>query len=207
MDGLFIDSETLYRSLFFELLAAEGITADDAHFLKLIGLGWDEAVATLQSDFPDLAVPEFITRWKAECDPRAGHVPDLKPGADVLMDVIEQRGLPVALATGSQRAVAYGYLDHHGMKGRFDLIIAREDCQYGKPDPDPFLRAAKAIGCKPENCLALEDSCNGVRAAHAGKIPVIFVPDLIAPNDEIRSLALGVAEDLAVVADWLRRLV
>lgn len=88
MDGLFIDSEALYKTLFFNLLSEEGVEAADAHFLKLIGLGWDEAVATLQSDFPDLAVPEFITRWKAECDPRAGHVPDLKPGADVLMDVI-----------------------------------------------------------------------------------------------------------------------
>ncbi len=70
----------------------------------------------------------------------------------------------------------------------------------GKPYPDLFLRAAQLLQTMPASCLALEDSYNGVRAAHAAGMPVIMVPDLLPPTDEMREKCSTVLPDLHAVA-------
>ncbi len=206
MDGLIFDSETLYRSIYLDLLRADGHKANEGHFAKLVGLGWKETVAVLEADYPGLNGTGFVTKWKLASHPDRGGLPDLKPGVGNLLELLESWGIAAAIATGSQREVAYGFLDHHSLRHRFAAIVAHEDAELGKPHPDPFLNAAAALGCAPDRCLVLEDSCNGLRAAAAAGIPAIFVPDMIAPNDEIRRLALAIAGDLNEVGDWLGRL-
>ena len=84
----------------------------------------------------------------------------------------------------------------HGLVGRFDAIVASGDYARGKPSPDPFLRAAELLGEAPDNCVALEDSHNGVRSAAAAGMRTIMVIDLLPPTEEIRSLCYLVANDL-----------
>lgn len=206
MDGLLFDSEAHYRSLFLTMLGEDGYAGEDHHFLQLVGRGWKETIGVLDKDFPGLDGADFVARWKAACDPAAGLLPALKPGVLPLLDWLEARGTAVAIATGSERAVAHGFCDRHGLRARFGAIVAHEDVARGKPHPEPFLTAAAALGVAPEHCLALEDSPNGVRSAAAAGIPVVFVPDLIAPTEEIRRLSLGVANDLVAVRDWLAAL-
>ena len=66
----------------------------------------------------------------------------------------------------------------------------------GKPEPDPFLRAAERLGVEPRSCLALEDSYNGVRSASAAGMMTVMVPDLLEPTDEMRALCTVVVGDL-----------
>jgi beta-phosphoglucomutase-like phosphatase (HAD superfamily) len=73
----------------------------------------------------------------------------------------------------------------------------------GKPHPEPFLRAAEALGLPPEDCLALEDSHNGVRAAAAAGMMTIMVPDMLDPTEEMRSLCVRIARDLHEVRELL----
>jgi beta-phosphoglucomutase-like phosphatase (HAD superfamily) len=75
----------------------------------------------------------------------------------------------------------------------------------GKPNPDLYLHAARALGIAPARCLALEDSYNGVRAAHAAGMTVVMVPDLLPPTDEMRSLCRAIVPDLHDVAAALAR--
>ncbi|MDB5448636.1 MAG: hydrolase, haloacid dehalogenase-like family, partial [Phenylobacterium sp.] len=83
--------------------------------------------------------------------------------------------------------------------------ISRELQTRHKPDPDPFLKAALAIGVAPQDCLALEDSHNGVRAAAAAGMMTVMVPDLLDPTEEMQALAVHIARDLHEVRAMLER--
>ena len=75
-------------------------------------------------------------------------------------------------------------------------MIAPGDYLRGKPDPQPFLKAAERLGVAPENCVALEDSHNGIRAASGAGMMTIMVPDLLPPTSEMQALCVGIARDL-----------
>jgi beta-phosphoglucomutase-like phosphatase (HAD superfamily) len=69
--------------------------------------------------------------------------------------------------------------------------------------PDPFLTAARRLGVAPEDCLGLEDSHNGVRAAHAAGLMTIMVPDLLDPTEEMREKCVHIARSLEEVRGLL----
>jgi beta-phosphoglucomutase-like phosphatase (HAD superfamily) len=81
--------------------------------------------------------------------------------------------------------------------------VARGDYARGKPNPDPYLEAARRLKIAPELCLALEDSHNGVRAAAAAGMMTIMVPDLLDPTEEMTTLCVRIARDLHEVCDLL----
>jgi beta-phosphoglucomutase-like phosphatase (HAD superfamily) len=82
-------------------------------------------------------------------------------------------------------------------------VITRDETDHGKPHPDPFLKAAAKLGVRPQRCLALEDSYNGVRSAHAAGTMTVMVPDLLDVTDELRVLCIAVVPDLHAVRDML----
>ena len=84
-------------------------------------------------------------------------------------------------------------------------MVAAGDYARGKPNPDPFLTAAARLDMPPEDCLALEDSHNGVRAAHAAGMMTVMVPDLLEATDEMRAKCLAIAESLHHVRDMIDR--
>ena len=74
-----------------------------------------------------------------------------------------------------------------------------------KPDPDIFLKACEEIGVKPDEAYAIEDSYNGIRAAHAGGLHPIMVPDLLPGNDKMKKLAEVILKDLLEVKDYCEK--
>lgn len=204
MDGLLFDTETL----FFEAMVAEGteigISVSRDFFLSLVGLNTESnhelMIAQFGADFS--AAP-----FHDACQERFFNLLDsrlaLKPGVLDLLDHIEQLGLPKAIATSSHRSNVDHHLGAFNLAHRFDLIVASGDYARGKPHPDPYLTAAKAFGLDPVDCLALEDSHNGVRSAAAAGMITVMVPDLLPANDEMRLLASFVANDLHEVARLL----
>ena len=127
----------------------------------------------------------------------------LKAGVVELLDVLDELGLPRAIATSSPRDHVERHLAHHGLSSRFDAVVARGDYARGKPNPDPFLKAAEALQAKPSHCLALEDSHNGIRAAHAAGMMTVMVPDLLEPTAEIGALCVRIADSLHEVRDLI----
>lgn len=95
----------------------------------------------------------------------------------------------------------------HGLVGQFNAVIASGDSPRDKPFPDPFLRAAEMLLVAAVDCLALEDSHNGVRAASAAGMQIVMVPDLLSPTEEIQNLCDFVANDLHEVCDYLGKLI
>ncbi len=82
-------------------------------------------------------------------------------------------------------------------------MITNEDCAQGKPHPEPYLNAARALSLDPALCLALEDSHSGVRSAHAAGMMTVMVPDLLPATAEIQDLCVAVAETLHEVREAL----
>ena len=75
-----------------------------------------------------------------------------------------------------------------------------------KPAPDIFLKACEEIGVKPDEAYAIEDSYNGIRAAHAGGLHPIMVPDLLPANEKMKALAEIILKDLLEVKDYCEKL-
>ena len=120
-----------------------------------------------------------------------------------LLALLDRSGLRCAIATSSRHQDVQRNLSAHALDERFHAVVAHGDYERGKPNPDPYLRAAERLGAAPEDCLALEDSFNGVRSASAAGMMTVMVPDLIPPTEEIRRLCLRIAKDLHEVRELL----
>ncbi len=204
MDGLLLDTERISRASMVEVVNAMGFAMTEADFAPLVGLPKDANRTLLTEHFgPAFDYDLMRAQQQALNTRRYGLARPLRPGARAIIDSVVALGLPRAIATSTERAKAISHLTHSGLIDSFDAIITRDDVARGKPFPDLYLAAAAAIGQVPADCLALEDSHQGVRAAHAAGVPVIMVPDLLPATDEMRTLALAIAPDLDTVATWL----
>lgn len=135
----------------------------------------------------------------------------LQPGVTDVLALAEARGLARAIASSSDRAWVTGWAQRHGIHGRFQAIRTRDDVARVKPAPDLFLAAAAALGLPPAECLVLEDSPNGMRAAHAAGMACVAVPipALAAAELPPHTLRLGSLAQLpadALLAEVERRL-
>jgi len=204
MDGLLVDTERVLFEVMAEVGPQFGIVVDLELFKALIGLPLAGSTAIIMerygSDFP---MQDFLAAvgLKGRAINEAGVL--LKAGVIELLDHLDVLGLPRAVCTSSSHDTVQRNLGGHGLIERFDAIIARGDYENGKPDPEPFLKAAAALDADPHACLALEDSHNGVRAASSAGMMTIMVPDMLDVTEEMRDLALRVAETLHEVRDFL----
>jgi HAD superfamily hydrolase (TIGR01509 family) len=127
----------------------------------------------------------------------------LKAGVIEILDLLDELNIPRAIVTSSAHATVDAHLGRSGILPRFHAVIARSDYARGKPHPDPLLRAAEVLKRPPARCLVLEDSHNGIRAAHAAGMIAIMVPDLLDATEEMRGLCFGVVETLHEVREGL----
>jgi HAD superfamily hydrolase (TIGR01509 family) len=204
MDGLLVDTEPHYLQAIETTAKDRGHLLPSGFVLATVGMS-NEAARLIWLDHfgPDF---DFEGFWAAShrtfYEVGAARV-CLKAGVVELLDSLDAAGLPRAVATSSTHDAAQHHLGRHGVIDRFDTIVARGDYARGKPNPDPFLLAAKRLGIDPAFCLALEDSHNGVRAASSAGMMTIMVPDLLAPTDEMHGLCVGIAHDLHEVKDLM----
>jgi beta-phosphoglucomutase-like phosphatase (HAD superfamily) len=204
MDGLLFDTEAIAREAMIATALRLGFEMPEQVFLAMVGLPADASRALLLTHYG--ASFDVDTYW-TEVDVGFAKLLTgrqfMKSGVVELLGLLDRTGTRRAIATSSHHAHVQRNLAAHDLQGRFHYIVAHGDYARGKPNPDPFLKAAERLGVVPENCVALEDSFNGVRSASAAGMMTIMVPDLIPPTDEIRKFCLGVARDLHEVRELL----
>ena len=206
MDGLLVDTEVLIRDLMFAAARSRDAHLPHEVFMRMVGLPGTASDAVARAHFgPDFPLEAFLDEVsegaRAACE--AGVA--LKAGVVELLDHLDAADIPRAIATSSSHGAVQRTLGPNRILPRFHAIVAAGDYPRGKPDPDPFLTAASKLGVDPERCLALEDSHNGVRAAHAAGMMTVMVPDLLEPTDEMREKCLAIAESLHHVRDLIDR--
>ncbi|HZZ34628.1 MAG TPA: HAD family phosphatase [Caulobacteraceae bacterium] len=205
MDGLLVDTETLVRDVMLEAAPAFGGELPLEVFLQMVGLPSVDsdalALAHFGETFPlEAYFEEVARRVHAVCEVGVA----LKAGVVELLDHLEAADIPRAIATSSGHATVKRTLTPSGLIPRFNAIVAAGDYPRGKPNPDPFLTAAARLGVDPAHCLALEDSHNGVRAAHAAGMMTVMVPDLLEATEEMHAKCVAVAETLHHVVEMLQ---
>lgn len=207
MDGLLLNTETLARHALMRAGQALGLAMTEAFCASLIGIAADGSRQLLLDRYgEDAPADDFFSLATQELTRQidAGDLA-LQPGVQALLDGLDRCGIPRAVATSSGNAKARHHLAAAGILDRFDHVVTRDHVAAGKPEPDLFLEAARRLGKTPGRCLALEDSYNGVRAAHAAGMPVVMVPDLLTPTNEMREKCLAILDSLQQVADLFVR--
>lgn len=125
----------------------------------------------------------------------------VKKGVKDIFEYIRNSGLKCAVATSTRRESAEKTLHEIGVRDYLDAVVYGDEVEHGKPEPDIFLRAAKAIGVNPSEAVVVEDSINGIKAGYAADMRVVHIPDTIAIGDDIRKLTYMVCADLNGLID------
>ena len=113
----------------------------------------------------------------------------------------------MGVGTSTNRDVAERKLRKIEVSDRLKFTVCGDEVINGKPDPEPYLKLAKGLEVSPSNCLVLEDSYNGVRAAHAAGIKVIMVPDLLEPTAEMKEKCIRIVDTLFAVKSYLQAVI
>ena len=204
MDGLLLDTEVVYRAAHTAAAAEFGHSMTHALYATLIGMPRETADRLLSAAFgPRLVLADHYVSFDRHFEALCRDGIPLRPGVEAILAVLDEASLPRAVATSTERSRARRHLEEAGLLHRFNAVVTRSDVSRGKPDPETFLRAAEAIDTGPAECLALEDSHNGVRAASAAGMMTVMMPDLLPATDEIRALCIAECASLFVVADAL----
>jgi HAD superfamily hydrolase (TIGR01509 family) len=205
MDGLMFDTERIYGIYWRETSRELGYPMDDAMVSKMCGAVRDFQVWAIHDGMGADAPAEQIidethrlTREHIATNP----IP-IKEGLVELLQALRARGIPIAIATGTRRVWADDMLARSGMSEYIDAMICGDEVSACKPNPEIFLKAAALIGVPPQECIVLEDSYNGIRAARAAGAQPIMVADTMQPTDEIRALCAGVVGRLDEVIEYL----
>jgi HAD superfamily hydrolase (TIGR01509 family) len=204
MDGLLFDTEALYRDAMIATAQRLGFVMPEEVYLGMIGLPADASRTHLINHYGTaFDVDGFWLETANDFHQLITGRSFLKAGVVELLGHLDRSGLRCAIATSSRHQDVHRNLGAHALDTRFHAVVAHGDYILGKPNPDPYLRAAERLGEAPADCLALEDSLNGVRSAAAAGMMTVMVPDLIAPTEEIRRLCLRIAKDLHEVRELL----
>lgn len=179
MDGLLVDSEPLWFEAEAAIMARMGSPWGPADQQHLIGGSLARSTAYMAGKAAEPVDQEVIGRWLVEgmADLVRARGVQVMPGALELLAEVAAAGLPHALVTSSERRFMDQVLASTGL--RFDALVCADDVSVTKPDPEPYLLAAKLVGVPPVDCFALEDSPNGVASAEAAGCRVIAVPSLV----------------------------
>lgn len=203
MDGILIDSERQSNEGW--LWAAGQLGVDMPMWLIDSFKG---APAELCCKFFDDYYKGVIDYWEAK-EIRTQHVYKIretegipvKKGVKDIFEYIRNNGLKCAVATSTRRESAEKTLHEIGVWDYLDAVVYGDEVEHGKPEPDIFLRAAKAIGVNPSEAVVVEDSINGIKAGYAADMRVVHIPDTIAIDDDIRKLTYMVCADLNGLID------
>ncbi|MDK9771151.1 HAD family phosphatase [Vibrio sp. B181a] len=186
MDGLIFDTESIYKQSWQYAATEQGLTITDDFYQQFIGVQDPECERILAEHFQDAI---DMPRYKAVRDEHFHNLRNqgvaLKPGFDALFYAIKQHGLLTAIVTSSHLPEVKHNFSGSTYLAQFDLVITAEDVERGKPNPDCYQMAYRHLGVDAKQCLVLEDSNNGIKAALAAECHAVMIPDLLPPLPEL----------------------
>ncbi|MFM9009486.1 MAG: HAD family hydrolase [Planctomycetota bacterium] len=173
-DGTLADTMPAHYRAWLEITRAHGLAFDEDRFYSLGGRPTRDIIATLAGEAGVAVDVDQAARAKEHAFlDQLARIEAIGPVVDVVRRL---RGrVPLAVVTGGYQEVCRRVLAHIGLSDAFDTIVASEDTPRHKPDPDPFLEAARRLGARPERCVVWEDSDLGLEAARRGGMQWIDV--------------------------------
>src|SRR4051794_23648273 len=200
MDGVIVDSEQVWDEVREQLVRDWGGRYSPDAQRAMMGMSSPEWTRYMHEE---LGMPQSPAEIKDEVVRRmfARYSAEL-PLIDGAVDAIRElaASMPLAVASSSNRPLIDAVLENAEIAACFSATVSSEEVERGKPSPDVYVEAARRLGIAPARCAAVEDSGNGIRAAHAAGMHVIAFPN---PHFAPEPRALGLAD---VVIEWLEQL-
>jgi HAD superfamily hydrolase (TIGR01509 family) len=197
LDGVLLDSEQLWNEAKEDLVRAAGGRWREEAPRAMMGMSSPEWAAYMRDE---LGVPRDVSEINRDVVRRMEELYrerlPLLPGAVEAVRGLRERW-PLGLASSSNREIIDLALELAGLADAFSATASSEEVERGKPAPDVYLEAARRLGVRPERCLAVEDSSNGLRAAAAAGMAAVAVPNPHYPPSE---------DDLALAATTIATL-
>ena len=132
-----------------------------------------------------------------------GRLP-LKPGVMEILEELKSNRVPLGLASSTRTDIVKQELQDAHLLQYFDAVLGGDMAARSKPEPDIFLEAAATLQADPKRCYVLEDSYNGIYAAHRAGMHPVMVPDMQRPTEELRELAEVIVPDLFAAMVYLK---
>jgi HAD superfamily hydrolase (TIGR01509 family) len=204
LDGVLLDSEQRWNEAKEALVREAGGTWLEKAPEVMMGMSSPEWSAYLRDDLGvqrDLdAINDDVVRRMHES--YEDGLP-LLPGALETVRALAARW-PLGLASSSNREIIDVFLERSGVGDLFGATVSSEQVSRGKPAPDVYVETARRLGVDPRACVAIEDSANGLRAAHAAGMPVVAAPNPhYPPGDDALALAAAVVDGVGDVTPEL----
>lgn len=205
LDGLILDSETPDYLSWKEVYARHGLDLTVQDWAGVVGRRDIDLYAPLRQRSVDVAAEGKSRRRRHAALFEEYLTP--APGVARLIDQLRRTGVPLGLASNSDRAYVFEVVERLGLRDAFDTIVARDDVTRAKPAPDIFLAAVSRLEVEAPGCVALEDSRPGVAAAKAAGLTCIAVPTVFTRHHDLTQADLVVTSLETVTVEILTRLV
>lgn len=206
MDGLIFDTEKIYVDTWRKVGEKYHIPIGDEFLLPSRGMIRADSQRLFESLYKTIiSYDEIMSIRQKMIIERLEEGFDCKKGLHELLDYLKKEQYQIVLATSTPKERAVWMLDQARIKEYFHSFVCGDMVQKGKPEPDIFIKAAESVAKKPEQCLVLEDSLNGVRAGRRAGCHVIMIPDLVQPTKEMEDIYDDKLEHLGMVIDWLKQ--
>lgn len=176
LDGTLIDTESIALTTGLAAFAAHGHDVDEAFMHALVGKDEPTAARIIRAALPGVDLPAVNLHWRSGFNDGVENRLELKPGANDLLPALSH---PLAIVTSTGREGAHRKLGIAGIASAFSHVVTLDDVRAPKPDPEPYLLAARLFGVDPARCLVFEDSETGAEAAWRAGCTVVQVPDIV----------------------------
>lgn len=178
MDGLMLNTEDVFDIAGQRLLQRRGLEMTEVIRRSMLGRRPVDAFHALISHtgMTD-RIEDLMHETKELFEEIAENSLAMMPGLHELLELVESRNLPLAVATSSPRDYMTGLLERFDLLHRFHFTLTAEDVTHGKPHPEIYQTAARRLNVLPDHMLVLEDSETGTRAAHAAGAWIVSVPN------------------------------
>ncbi len=201
MDGVLFDTEKLCMDSWIAIAGERNIPDMEVFFPRCIGRNLTDTRMLFDEFYGELYDYEEFRKqasaWFHGYIEKNG-VP-MKKGVKELLEYLRQGGYKIGLASSTSRHSVVDHLERAGIREYFQSLTTGDMVEHSKPRPDIYLIACESLGVNPAQTMAIEDSPNGIRAAHAAGMIPVMVPDLIAPDQEMREKSSLICHDLLEV--------
>ena len=205
MDGVLFDTEKLCMDSWVAVAGEAGIPDMEAFFPSCIGRNLTDTKELFRDFYGDTYDFEQFRRqasaWFHDYVEKKG-LP-VKKGVKEILEFLQGAGYLIGLASSTSRPSVEDHLQRAEIRQYFQSLTTGDMVEHSKPQPDIYLMACESLGVNPGEAMAIEDSPNGIRAAHSAGMISVMVPDLIAPDQEMRDKSALICEDLLEVMRFL----
>ena len=186
MDGLLLDTETLYQQFWFKVLQEKNIDITREELRKIIGMSYDQAknyflnYVDTEEEFIELRQRREVYFWE--------HVENigmpLREGADQILSYLRENNIKTALITSTEEQRAKKLMNIAGLNHSFDYMVFSNMVTKTKPDPEMYHYLEKLTDIDKREWIVFEDSYSGLKAANNAGVDVVWIKDLAILMDD-----------------------